>query len=326
MYKRVLVTGGAGFIGSNFLLHMVPRYPRTLFINLDQLTYAADPGRLRAISDKPNYQFMQGDIGDRETVFQIMQDGLEAIVNFAAHSHVDRSITAPRDFIDTNICGCFNLMEAARCCKVKTFIQVSTDEVYGSLESGGYFDEDSPLAPNNPYAAAKASADCLLRSYWKTYGFPGLITRSTNNYGPHQHGEKLIPMIIYNALQGKPVPIYGDGKQTRDWIYVEDHCRALEHVLFLGKPGRVYNVGANEERTNLELAVKILNILGKSPDLIHFVKDRPGHDRRYALATGRIREELGWQPRFNLEVALSHTVAWYVKKFQATAKERFICL
>jgi dTDP-glucose 4,6-dehydratase len=298
---------------------MVPRYPQTQFINLDQLTYAADLTRLQGICGCPNYSFLQGDIADETTVVKIMKEGVDAIVNFAAHSHVDRSIISPRDFIDTNICGCFILLEAARHSKIKRFLQISTDEVYGSLGKKGFFSEESPLAPNNPYSAGKAAADCLTRSYYKTYGLPALITRSTNNYGPYQHREKFIPTIIHNALCDELVPLYGDGRQIRDWIYVEDHCRALEQVLLRGKPGRIYNIGANEERTNLELAGSILHILGKSPSLLRFIDDRPGHDRRYALATGRIRKELGWRPHFDLETALSRTVAWYVQKFQAAA-------
>lgn len=318
MFPKVLVTGGAGFIGSNFLQRMVPRYPRTQFINLDQLTYAADLTRLREIEGYVNYVFTRGNITDVHTVSEIMA-GVEAVVNFAAHSHVDRSIAAPRDFIDTNICGCFNLLEAARHNRVKRFLQVSTDEVYGSLDSSGYFSEDSPLAPNNPYAASKAAADCLARSYFRTYNFPAMITRCTNNYGPRQHREKFIPTVIFKALHDQPVPLYGDGRQVRDWIYVEDHCRALEQVLLLGTPGTVYNIGANSEMANLELAALILQILGKSPALLQFVNDRPGHDRRYALATGLIREELGWQPRFALEKALSQTVAWYEQIYRAEA-------
>lgn len=319
MFNKILVTGGAGFIGSNFLLYMVPRYPGTQFINLDLLTYAADLGGLEEINNRPNYLFVRGDIRDGETVQSIMRNGVEAVVNFAAHSHVDRSIAVPRDFIETNICGAFNLLEAARCNHLQRFLQVSTDEVYGSLGSTGYFREDSPLLPSNPYAASKAAADCLVGSYVKTYSLPALITRSTNNYGPRQHREKFIPNAIYKALRDEPVPVYGDGSQVRDWLYVEDHCRALELVLLRGEPGRIYNIGANEEKTNLELAGSILHILGRSPTLLQFVQDRPGHDRRYALAAGRIREELGWQPRFTLEAALCQTVSWYLQKFQSAA-------
>ena len=299
------------------MLHMVPLYPRTHFVNMDKLTYAADISRLEAISGEANYSFINGDIINQEIVDTIMRDDVEAVVNFAAHSHVDRSIAAPLDFIHTNICGSFYLLEAARKFKIKRFLQVSTDEVYGSLEEKEAFTEESTLAPNNPYAASKAAADCLVRSYCKTYAFPGMVTRCTNNYGPRQHREKFIPTVIYNALQDEPVPLYGDGQQVRDWIFVADHCRALEQVLLQGKPGGVYNIGANEERTNLELAGSILHILRKSPELLCFVKDRPGHDRRYALATDCIRKELGWQPRFDLEVALTRTVGWYVNYFKS---------
>lgn len=316
-YKKVLVTGGAGFIGTNFLLYMVPRYPETTFINLDKLTYAAELSNLKEVSKRQNYFFVLGDISNCETVTRVMREGVEAVVNFAAESHVDRSIASPHDFIDTNIKGCFNLLEAAREFKIKKFLQVSTDEVYGSLEPEGFFTEFSPLAPNNPYSASKAAADCLVRAYGRTYGLNVNITRSANNYGPYQHREKFIPTVIYNALRDKPVPIYGDGRQIRDWLFVEDHCRALELVLLQGHKGRVYNVGAEEERTNLELAGSILHILGKSSSLLNFVTDRPGHDRRYALQASRIRTELGWQPQNVLEVALQKTVKWYVQRINS---------
>ncbi|NLL21072.1 MAG: dTDP-glucose 4,6-dehydratase [Firmicutes bacterium] len=321
MYKKVLVTGGAGFIGTNFLLFMVPRYPDITFINLDKLTYASDLDNLKEISKRPNYFFVWGDIGDSETVNRVMCENVEAVVNFAAETHVDRSISSPRDFVYTNIKGCFNLLEAARKCNIKKFLQVSTDEVYGSLGPKGYFTESSPLAPNNPYAAGKAAADCMVRAYFQTYGLNVNITRSTNNYGPFQYREKFIPTVIYSALRDAPIPLYGDGLQIRDWLYVEDHCCALESVLFRGEAGRVYNIGAEEERTNLELAGSILHILGKSPSLINFVSDRPGHDRRYAIRADRIREELGWQPRHVMEVALQTTVQWYVEKFNALELE-----
>ena len=317
MYKKVLVTGGAGFIGTNFLLYMVPRYPDITFINLDKLTYASDLDNLKEISKRSNYFFVWGDIGDSETVNRVMSENVEAVVNFAAETHVDRSISSPHDFVYTNIKGCFNLLEASRKCNIKKYLQVSTDEVYGSLGPKEYFTESSPLAPNNPYAAGKAAADCMTRAYFRTYGLNVNITRSTNNYGPFQYREKFIPTVIYSALRDEPIPLYGDGLQIRDWLHVEDQCCALESVLFRGEAGRVYNIGAEEERTNLELAGSILHILGKSPSLINFVADRPGHDRRYAIKAGRIREELGWQPRHVLEVALQTTVQWYVEKFNA---------
>lgn len=317
MYKKVLVTGGAGFIGTNFLLYMVPRHPETTFINLDKLTYAADLENLKEVSKRQNYFFVLGDISNYETITRVMREGVEAVVNFAAESHVDKSIASPHDFIDTNIKGCFNLLDAAREFKIKKFLQVSTDEVYGSLEPEGFFTESSPLAPNNPYSASKAAADCLVRAYSRTYGLNVNITRSANNYGPYQHREKFIPTVIYNALRDKPVPLYGDGRQIRDWLFVEDHCCALELVLLQGHKGRVYNVGAEEERTNLELAGSILHILGKTSSLLNFVTDRPGHDRRYALQASRIRTELGWQPQNVLEVALQKTVKWYVQRINS---------
>jgi len=319
--KKILVTGGAGFIGTNFLLYMVPRYPEITFINLDKLSYAADLGNLKEISKRQNYFFVWGDISDSETVNRVMRTNVDAIVNFAAETHVDNSIAAPQNFITTNITGCFNLLEAARKFKVKKFLQVSTDEVYGSLDREGYFTELSPLKPNNPYSASKAAADCLVRAFYKTYGLNVNITRCTNNYGPFQYQEKFIPAVIYKALRDEPVPIYGDGQQIRDWIFVRDHCHALELVLLHGREGRIYNIGAKEERTNLELAGSILHILGKSPSLINFVQDRPGHDRRYALKAGRISDELVWKPENVLEVALQKTVEWYVHKFNQLQAE-----
>ncbi|MDO9536409.1 MAG: dTDP-glucose 4,6-dehydratase [Bacillota bacterium] len=319
--KKVLVTGGAGFIGSNFLRHMVLRYPEVTFVNLDKLTYAADLSNLKEISKRQNYFFIWGDISDKETVNRVMRDGVDAIVNFAAESHVDKSIADPNNFIHTNIQGCFNLLEWARKLKIKKFLQVSTDEVYGALGVEGYFTENSPLSPNNPYSASKAAADCLVRAYHKTYGLNVNITRSSNNYGPHQYSEKFIPNVIYSAMRDEPVPIYGDGQQIRDWIYVLDHCRALELVLLKGKPGAVYNIGAEEEITNLELAGSILHLMGKSASLINFISDRLGHDRRYAVNADKIKAELSWQPENVLEVALQKTVEWYLKKAQSLEKE-----
>lgn len=319
--KKVLVTGGAGFIGSNFLRYMVPRFPGVTFVNLDKLTYAADLSNLKEISKRQNYFFIWGDISDKETVGRVITDGVDAIVNFAAESHVDKSITDPYNFINTNIQGCFNLLEWARKFKVKKFLQVSTDEVYGSLGQEGYFAENLPLAPNNPYSASKAAADCLVRAYHKTYGLNVNITRSSNNYGPYQNKEKFIPAVIYSAMRDEPVPIYGDGQQIRDWIYVLDHCRALELVLLKGKPGAVYNIGAEEEITNLELAGSILHLMGKSASLINFISDRLGHDRRYAVNADKIKAELSWQPENVLEVALQKTVEWYLQKVQSLEKE-----
>ncbi len=317
MFQKVLVTGGAGFIGSHFLLEMVPRYPRIHFINIDKLTYAADLQNLKAIDKSSNYSFIQGDISNVEAVNAVVNEGVDAIVNFAAESHVDRSIAGPQPFIATNISGCLNLLEAGRRAGLKKFVQVSTDEVYGSLSREGFFVETTPLSPNNPYSASKASADCLTRAYHRTFDLHTCLTRSVNNYGPHQNREKFIPKVIYHALRDEPIPVYGDGMQVRDWLFVKDHCRAVELVLFYGKPGEIYNISAEEERTNLELAGSILHIMGKSPSLLNFVPDRPGHDRRYAVKAEKIKDELGWEPRCVLEVALQQTVAWYIQKFNA---------
>lgn len=317
LFQKILVTGGAGFIGSNFLLEMVPRYPRISFINMDKLTYAADLSNLERIDGSSNYLFIRGDISDAEAVNNVVNEGVDAIINFAAESHVDRSIVSPLQFAATNITGCLNLLEAARRVRIKKFVQVSTDEVYGSLAKGGFFTETSPLAPNNPYSASKASADCLTRAYHRTYGLNACITRSVNNYGPYQHREKFIPVVVYRALRDEPIPVYGDGMQVRDWLFVQDHCRALERVLFDGKPGEIYNISAEEERTNLELAGSILHIMGKSPSLLNFVADRPGHDRRYAVKAEKIKQELGWEPKCVLELALQKTVEWYLYKYRS---------
>jgi dTDP-glucose 4,6-dehydratase len=321
VYKKILVTGGAGFIGTNFLLYMVPRYPEVTFINLDKLSYAADLGNLKEISKRQNYFFVWGDISESDTVNRVMRDNVEAVVNFAAESSAGNSIASPQNFITSNITGCFNLLEAARKFKVKKFLQVSTAEVYGSLGRDGYFTESSPLTPNNPYSASKAAADCLVRAYHKTYGLNVNISRSGNNYGPFQHREKFIPSVIYSALRDEPVVIYGDGQQVRDWIFVQDHCRALEMILLHGREGSIYNIGAEEERTNLELAGSILHILGRSSSLIKFVADRPGHDRRYALKADRITSELGWKPEHVLEVSLPKTVDWYIRRFSELQAE-----
>jgi dTDP-glucose 4,6-dehydratase len=316
LFQKILVTGGAGFIGSNFLVELVPRYPMIHFVNMDKLTYAADLANLKEVDGSSNYSFIKGDISDGKTVNNVVKEGVDAIINFAAESHVDRSIASPNQFAVTNIYGCLNLLEAARGVRIKKFVQVSTDEVYGSLDREGFFVETTALAPNNPYSASKAAADCLTRAYYRTYGLNVCITRSVNNYGPHQHREKFIPNVIYHALRDEPIPIYGDGMHVRDWLFVQDHCRALERVLFHGKPGEVYNISTEEERTNLELAGSILHIMGKSPSLLNFVADRPGHDRRYAIKAEKIKKDLGWEPRCVLELALRKTVEWYLGKYK----------
>ena len=308
---KLLVTGGAGFIGSNFIHHILGRHRDWEIINLDKLTYAGDLKNLFGI-DATRYRLVRGDVADPGVVNSVVAAGIDAIVNFAAESHVDRSINDAAPFIESNIKGVQMLLEAARRGGVGKFIQVSTDEVYGSLGQGGTFTEDSPLAPNSPYSASKAAADLLCRAYYKTYGLPVVVTRCSNNFGPRQYPEKLIPVIIGNAMRNRPVPIYGDGLNVRDWIYVPDHCRALEAVLFDGRAGEVYNIGGDMELTNLELAGELLKLLGKSRHLLRLVEDRPGHDRRYAVDSGKINRELGWRPGHDFAAALAETVRWYV--------------
>lgn len=312
---RLLVTGGAGFIGSNFIRYILTRHPDWEVINLDKLTYAGNLENLRDVAANfAGYRFVQGDIADPDAVAAVFAAGIDAVLNFAAETHVDRSITDAAPFIRTNVEGTRVLLDAARKYKVPRFIQISTDEVYGSLEPGDPpFTEESPLAPNSPYAASKAGADLLCRAYHRTYGLPVIITRCSNNFGPYQFPEKLIPLTITNALENKPIPVYGDGQNIRDWLYVEDHCRALELVLLSGQPGEVYNIGGGKEMRNIDLIRLLLKLLGKSEELITFVPDRPGHDRRYALDTAKITRELGWQKEHSFEEALRRTVQWYVE-------------
>lgn len=308
---KLLVTGGAGFIGSNFIKHLVRTHPTYSITNLDKLTYAGNLENLSEIESHPNYRFQKGDICDAELVENLLSEGMDAVIHFAAETHVDRSIADARPFIRTNIQGTFTLLDTARRHRVTRFLQVSTDEVYGSLKPGEASDEKWPLAPNSPYAASKAAADLLARSFWQTYHFPVLITRACNNYGPHQFPEKLIPLMITNALEGKKLPIYGDGQNERDWIYVEDQCRALDRVLHEGQPGEIYNIGCGRPVRNLEVVKTLLRVLGKPEELIEFVADRPGHDRRYALDTAKINHELGWKPEVDLQAGLTKTVEWY---------------
>lgn len=309
---KILITGGAGFIGSNFIRFLLKKYSHYKIINLDKLTYAGSPENLRDITVDKNYKFVPGDIADGALVEQLFQSGIDWVINFAAESHVDRSISEPSVFIRTNVVGTHVLLEAARRHQVKKFLQVSTDEVYGSLGERGYFTEASPLAPNNPYAASKASADLLARAYHVTYGLPVCISRCSNNYGPYQFPEKLIPLLIIRACQFKPLPIYGDGLNTRDWIHVWDHCRALDMIFHYGQPGEVYNVGAGNERTNLDVAKTILQQMGRPVELIRYVSDRPGHDRRYAVDATKIRRQLGWRPRISWEDGIKETINWYL--------------
>jgi len=305
------VTGGAGFIGSNFIRYFLKTYPEACVLNLDKLTYAGNLENLTEVASHPNYEFVRGDIIDSILVERLLQKPFDAVVHFAAESHVDRSIADAQEFIRTNIQGTYTLLNAARRKGIHRFLHVSTDEVYGSLAPGESADEFAPLKPNSPYAASKAGSDLLARSFHKTYGIPAVITRSSNNYGPYQFPEKLVPLMITNALEGKKLPIYGDGLNERDWIFVEDHCAALDRVLHSGRPGEIYNIGCGRPVTNLGIVRGLLAILNKSEDLIDFVPDRPGHDRRYALTTDKIRRELAWSPSVELEEGLARTVEWY---------------
>lgn len=312
---KILVTGGVGFIGSNFIEYLKNKYPDYEIINLDALTYAGSLENLKEIQDRPGYTFIHGRIEDEKLVDKLML-GIDVVVHFAAESHVDRSILEPKVFLTTNIIGTHTLLEAALRYKVKLFFQISTDEVYGALKLGTkkMFSEQSHLHPNSPYSASKTSAELLAQAYHTTYGLPLVISRCSNNYGPRQHPEKFIPTVILNALQDKPVPIYGDGLYVRDWIYVSDHCRAIDIIIHKGSSGEVYNIGAGEQWANIDLAKKILKILNKPESLLTSVKDRPGHDRRYAIDSTKLQEKLGWKPEITLEKGLTDTVQWYIKK------------
>lgn len=308
---KLLVTGGAGFIGSCFIRYMLNKYPDYKILNLDALTYAGNLENLDDVKDNPNYDFVKGNICNTELVSMIM-DNVDVVVNFAAESHVDRSIIGPEIFVETNIKGTLNLLQCAKQSNVQRYIQISTDEVYGSLGKTGYFTEDTPLSPNSPYSASKAGADLLVRSYYETYGMPVIITRCSNNYGPYQYPEKLIPLFIAQLLKGEKVPVYGDGLNVRDWLYVYDHCSAIDTVLHNGKVGEVYNIGGNNEKSNLEITRLILKALDKSEDYIQYVKDRLGHDKRYAICSDKIQTELGWHPSVTFEEGLNHTIDWYL--------------
>jgi dTDP-glucose 4,6-dehydratase len=311
MAKRILVTGGAGFIGSNFVLYMLKNYPDYEIINIDSLTYAGNLENLKSVENNPNYRFVKGSIIDNQLVNSLAADELEGIINFAAESHVDRSIEDPGIFVETNIKGTQVLLDAAKKYEVKRYLQVSTDEVYGSLGPTGYFMENTPLAPNSPYSASKTGADLLVRAYNETFGLNTVITRCSNNYGPFQFPEKLIPLIISNALEDKALPVYGDGLNIRDWLHVEDHCAAIALAFFKGQSGEIYNVGGNNERTNIQIIKTILGLLGKPESLITYVKDRLGHDRRYAIDATKITQELGWSPKYTFETGIKETVEWY---------------
>lgn len=308
---RILVTGGAGFIGSNLVRHLLGRHAEDRVVVLDLLTYAGNLENLADLENDARYEFVRGDICDHEILQRVFAPGVDAVVNCAAQTHVDRSIDDPDAFARTNVGGTAALLEAARRSGTQRFVQVSTDEVYGSLGPQGLFDEDSPLRPSSPYSATKAGADLLALSYFTTYGLPVLVTRCSNNYGPYQFPEKVIPLFVTNALQDLPVPLYGDGLNVRDWIHVDDHCAAIDLALRRGRPGAVYNVGAGCEKTNREITETILRELGKPLSLIRLVADRPGHDRRYAIDASLIKRELGWSPAHQFDTALRETIDWY---------------
>jgi len=313
MAKKILVTGGCGFIGSNFVLHLIRNRPDVEVVNLDALTYAGNLQNLAEVEGEQRHTFIRASICDEQWVDQIMEDGIDAVVNFAAETHVDRSIKDPAKFVQANLVGTQTLLWAAKKHGVKRFVQIGTDEVYGSLGPSGTFTETSPLKPNNPYSASKAGADLLVRAFHKTFGMDTVITRCTNNYGPYQFPEKAIPVFIGNALDDRPIPVYGDGLHVRDWLYVGDHCRAIEMVMENGRAGEIYNVGGGNELPNIELAKIILKELKKPESLIQFVKDRPGHDRRYALDSSKLRRELGWAPLVPLAEGIPMTIRWYLK-------------
>lgn len=329
--KKVLVTGGAGFIGSNFVHMMLDKYLDYKIINVDALTYAGNLENLKDIVDNPNYVFIRADIRDRVKMDEIFASyGIDTVVNFAAESHVDRSIVEPEIFLTTNIIGTQVLLDAAKkywkvnpndkyCKEYKTgvkFLQVSTDEVYGALGETGMFVETMPLMPNSPYSASKASADLIVRAYHETFGMPVNITRCSNNYGPYQFPEKLIPLMINNCLNEKELPVYGDGMQIRDWLHVADHCSAIDTVLHNGVNGEVYNIGGNNEKANIEIVKLIIETLGKSEKLIKYVKDRPGHDRRYAINNTKITTQVGWEPAYTFEQGIKETIEWYLNNIE----------
>jgi dTDP-glucose 4,6-dehydratase len=309
---KVLVTGGAGFIGSNFVIYMLNKYPDYQIINLDALTYAGNLENLKSVQGNMNYSFVKGDIADVQLIDNLFADGIDLVVNFAAESHVDRSILDPQIFVKTNVVGTQVLLDAAKKYGVTKFVQVSTDEVYGTLGETGLFTELTPLSPNSPYSASKAGGDLLVRAYHETFGLNVNITRCSNNYGPFQFPEKLIPLMIANALNDKSLPIYGDGLNIRDWLYVEDHCSAIDLVVHNGVNGEVYNVGGNNERTNMQIVRTILAELGKSESLIKYVEDRLGHDRRYGIDATKITKELGWQPNYYFDSGIQATIQWYL--------------
>jgi dTDP-glucose 4,6-dehydratase len=315
---KILVTGGCGFIGSNFIMYMLSEYKDCLIINLDALTYAGNPDNLSTVQNNKNYVFVKGNICDKNLCQELFKKyDFDAVVHFAAESHVDKSIQGPSQFVLTNVLGTQNLLETAKDTwknyNTKRFIHISTDEVYGSLGPSGYFTENTPLAPNSPYSASKASSDLIARAYYKTFGFPVIITRCSNNYGPFQFPEKLIPLMIINAIRDIPLPVYGDGKNIRDWLFVLDHCKAISLVLEKAKIGEIYNIGGSNEWRNIDIVKLILREVKKPESLITFVPDRLGHDRRYAIDASKIKKELGWAPQTKFEDGIKHTIGWYIK-------------
>ena len=315
--KKILVTGGAGFIGGNFIYYMLENYPETNLVCLDALTYAGNLETLKGAFGNPNFKFVKGDITDRKLIYELFEnEGFDTVVNFAAESHVDRSIEEPEVFLKTNILGTQVLLDACNKYSVPRFHQVSTDEVYGDLPLDRpdlMFTEDTPIHTSSPYSASKASADLLVLAYHRTFGTPVTVSRCSNNYGPYQFPEKLIPLMIANATHGKPLPVYGEGLNVRDWLYVEDHCRAIAMILEGGRIGEVYNIGGHNERANIQVVKTIIQALGKSEELITYVKDRPGHDRRYAIDPKKISDELGWQPLTLFDEGIEKTIRWYVE-------------
>lgn len=313
---KILVTGGAGFIGGNFVHHMVNKYPNDEIVNLDLLTYAGNLETLKPVEDKPNYKFVKGDIADEAFIMDLFEkEQFDMVVNFAAESHVDRSITDPGIFVTTNVMGTRVLLDASKKYGVKRYHQVSTDEVYGDLPLDRpdlFFTEETPLHTSSPYSSSKASADLFVLAYYRTYGLPVTISRCSNNYGPYHFPEKLIPLIISRALADEELPVYGKGENVRDWLHVSDHCEAIDLILHKGKPGEVYNVGGHNERTNLEVVQTILKALDKPESLIKFVTDRPGHDMRYAIDPAKIETELGWKPKYTFDTGIRQTIEWYL--------------
>lgn len=318
---RLLVTGGAGFIGSNFIRHILSSYPDYRVINFDKLTYAGNLDNLRGVDENPNYSFVRGDICDRASLDDAIE-GADAVIHFAAESHVDRSIESATDFIHTNITGTQTLLDSARAASVSRFVMISTDEVMGSCEEGEYFTEASLIRPNSPYAASKAAAEHLARAAHITFGLDVVTTRASNNYGPYQFPEKLIPLMIANAMEDRPLPVYGDGQNVRDWLYVEDCCRAIDAVLHKGRSGEVYNIGSRAEKTNIEVVRALLDLLDKPHSLIKYVADRLGHDRRYATDPTKIEKELGWKPQETFESGMEKTVRWYRENTEWVARAR----